>query len=97
MAIDIVRGKLIAALGGTAVWQFVVRAQQPGRPGDWRTRRRLRRVKDALTHGMKESGFIEGQNVQVVYRWAQEAYDRLPGMADELVNLRIAVLAPPVV
>jgi putative ABC transport system substrate-binding protein len=46
---------------------------------------------------MKESGFIEGQNVQVVYRWAQEAYDRLPGMADELVNLRIAVLAPPVV
>jgi putative ABC transport system substrate-binding protein len=42
---------------------------------------------------MKESGFIEGQNVQVVYRWAQEANDRLPGMADELVNLRIAVLA----
>ena len=44
--------------------------------------------RDALAQGLKETGYIEGHNVRIEYRWAEGAYDRLPGMADELVSLR---------
>jgi ABC-type uncharacterized transport system substrate-binding protein len=49
--------------------------------------------RDALAQGLKETGYIEGHNLRIEYRWAEGAYDRLPGMADELVNLRAKVLA----
>jgi putative ABC transport system substrate-binding protein len=49
--------------------------------------------KDALVQGLNEAGYVEGQNVRVEYRWAAGAYDRLPAMVDELVNLRVSVIA----
>ena len=45
-----------------------------------------------MVEGLKETGFIDGQNVRIEYRWARGAYDRLPGMADELINLPVNVL-----
>src|SRR5215475_12518283 len=49
--------------------------------------------KDAFVGGLSEAGYVEGQNVRVEYRWAAGAYDRLSSMADELVNLRVNVIA----
>jgi putative ABC transport system substrate-binding protein len=49
-------------------------------------------AENSLVEGLKETGFIDGQNVHIEYRWARGAYDRLPGMADELINLPVNVL-----
>jgi putative tryptophan/tyrosine transport system substrate-binding protein len=49
----------------------------------------------AFRQGLKETGYVEGQNVAVEYRWANEQYERLPELAAELVRQRVKVLAAP--
>jgi putative ABC transport system substrate-binding protein len=46
----------------------------------------------AFRQGLQQTGFVEGQNVAIAFRWAEGAYDRLPALATELVNLRVTVL-----
>src|SRR5947209_14540335 len=46
----------------------------------------------AFRQGLRESGFVEGQNLAIAFRWAEGRYDRLPALAAELVGLRVAVL-----
>src|SRR5437588_7433202 len=46
----------------------------------------------AFSHGLKETGYIEGQNATIEYRWAEGQYDRLPAMAVELIDRPVAVL-----
>jgi putative ABC transport system substrate-binding protein len=46
----------------------------------------------AFRQGLQETGFVEGQNAIIAFQWAEGAYERLPGLASELVNLRVAVL-----
>jgi putative ABC transport system substrate-binding protein len=92
------RRAFITLLGGAAAaWPLAARAQQPAIPlvGFLNSASpaafpdRLR----AFHQGLKESGFVEGENVGIVYRWAEDQYDRLPEFATELVRRRVAVIA----
>ena len=92
--LDLRRRQFITLVGGAAAaWPLATRAQQPAMPVVGVLGGASTQFRDALAQGLKETGYIEGHNVRIEYRWAEGAYDRLPGMADELVSLRANVLA----
>ena len=87
------RRAFITLLGGAAAaWPLATRAQQPAMPVVGVLGSSSSPAENSLVEGLKETGFIDGQNVRIEYRWARGAYDRLPGMADELINLPVNVL-----
>jgi putative ABC transport system substrate-binding protein len=90
------RRQFIALLGGAAAaWPLAARAQHMpvigvlGSPtaASWAARFA------AFRNGLKEAGFVEGQNLAIESRWADDHYDRLPGMAAELVRKRVSLIA----
>jgi putative ABC transport system substrate-binding protein len=89
------RREFITLLGGAAAaWPIAVRGQQAAVPviGYLSGREANDKVEAAFHRGLKEAGFVEGQNVRIEYRWAQGQYDRLPALVAELLRRPVDVL-----
>lgn len=89
------RRDFIIASAGAAIFPFAAGAQQAMPTIGFLSSRSPEEsagVVAAFRQGLREAGFVEGQNLTVAFRWAEGNYDRLPALAVELVGLRIAVL-----
>jgi putative ABC transport system substrate-binding protein len=89
------RREFIAGLGSAAAWPVAARAQQPtiqvigylsAQSADYRN------VIAPFLQGLKENGYVDGQNVAIEYRYAENQLERLPALADDLVRRRVAVI-----
>jgi putative tryptophan/tyrosine transport system substrate-binding protein len=91
------RRDLIILLSGAVTWPFTARAQQPAMPVvgylSATSRDGGEEREAAFRRGLQESGYVEGQNVAIEYRWADEQVDRLPAMAADLVKRHVTVIA----
>ena len=97
MAIHIQRRKFIGTVGSVVAWPLAVRAQQPAMPVigflGVRSPAEAPHLVAAFRQGLHETGYVEGQNVVIEYRWAENQYDRLPTLVADLVARQVAVIA----
>jgi putative ABC transport system substrate-binding protein len=91
------RREFLTILSGAATWPFAVRAQQAAMPVigflDNRTPDAIAERLRAYRQGLKEAGFVEGENVVILHRFAENELDRLPALATDLVRRQVNVIA----
>ena len=90
------RRGFITLLGGAAAWPVAARAQQPAMPVigflNPTTPEALAEPMRGLRQGLKDAGYVEGENLTIEYRWADNQAERLPAMAAELVRRRVSLI-----
>src|SRR5262245_5460280 len=91
------RRAFIAGLGGAAAWPLAARAQRSAWPIigflDSRSPEAVASRVRAFREGLSNTGYVEGENLTILFRWADNQIDRLPALAAELVRLGVAVIA----
>jgi putative ABC transport system substrate-binding protein len=97
------RRKFVALLGGVVAARLRCARAAEGDAGDRRPLRRAGQASfgpfmNAFRQGLSEAGYVEGQNLAIEYRWAEDNYDRLPSLASELVDRKVDLImasSPP--